>query len=164
MTNAKAYSPTHITGFFAIYENGSTGAGVNLQEGMITTVNAKKSKTTKIKIKINGKKEHAETSRKVIEKYLAKVSENYSIQVNHKTKAPIGYGLGVSGSGALSLSIALNKALKTNLTKAQILEIAKQAEIEAGTGLGDVVAEQLHGILVGLPPFPSTKAKIILYF
>ncbi len=161
MKSAKAYSPAHITGFFMAFKNGSTGAGVNLAEGVSTKVIAKKSAWKKVSILINGKKTPAETSRKVVEKYLSAKKENWNVQVFHSTKIPIGYGLGASGAGAFSLSIALNEALGTGYSKKQVMEIAKQAEIEAGTGLGDVVAQQFHGVIIGLPPFPSTKAHLI---
>lgn len=161
MKTAKAYSPAHITGFFKAYENGSTGAGVNLSEGMITKVLAQGAGKSTVEIKINGKKEHAQTSRIVVQKFLEKTKKSFSIKIEHSTKCPIGYGLGVSGAGALSLSIALDKALGTHLPKNEILETAKQAEIEAKTGLGDVVAEQFHGLMVGLPPFPSKKVHLI---
>ncbi|MBI4045029.1 MAG: hypothetical protein HY392_04945 [Candidatus Diapherotrites archaeon] len=161
MTTARAYSPSHITGFFMTFPNGSTGAGISLEEGMATKVSVKQSTKTWIEIKINGEKTSAVTSGKVVQKYLRIAGKNHEIKVEHKTKIPIGYGLGASGAGALSLSIALNEALGTGLSKNEVLEISKQAEIEAGTGLGDVVAEQFPGILVGLPPFPSQRAQTI---
>jgi len=37
-----AESPGHITGFFKIYKNGSTGAGINISHGMKTTVEVSK--------------------------------------------------------------------------------------------------------------------------
>lgn len=161
MTTATAYSPSHITGFFMIFPNGSTGAGISLEEGMTTTVTVKASNKPKTRITINGGKPSAITSKKVVQKYLQIVGKKHDIKVKHVTRVPIGYGLGVSGAGALSLSIALNEALKTGLAKSEVLEISKQAEIEAGTGLGDVVAEQFPGILVGLPPFPSMCGETI---
>ncbi|MFH1588870.1 MAG: hypothetical protein ABIA76_06050 [Candidatus Diapherotrites archaeon] len=54
--NATAISPAHITGLFKIYSNGSTGAGINLDKGMITKVEAseiKKNKNSKNSIKIS---------------------------------------------------------------------------------------------------------------
>lgn len=161
MTTATAYSPSHITGFFMIFTNGSTGAGISLQEGMTTKVTIQNNANGKTEIKINGQKTSAVTSKKVAEKYLDLVGKKLYVKIEHKTKVPIGYGLGVSGAGALSLSIALNDALNTGLSKNEVLEIAKKSEIEAGTGLGDVVAEQFPGILVGLPPFPSMRGEII---
>lgn len=162
--HAKAYSPAHITGFFAIFRNGSTGAGINIKDGVVSEVSAKEAAKNKVEIRINGRKAKAATSAKVIEKFLKLAKNkkrNYEINVNHKTKMPIGYGLGISGAGALSLSLALNKALNLKLSKEGCVQIAKEAEIEEGTGLGDVIAEQFHGLMIGKKPYPSTDAEII---
>jgi pantoate kinase len=165
-----AVSPAHVTGFFKIYSKGSTGAGVNLENGMITTVQLKRERKSKIEVFINKKKSTALTSESVAKKYLEIVQkkitvkknvQGYSLKIMHSTPYPIGYGLGISGAGALSLSIALNRALLLGLSKKEVLEIAKKAEIENGTGLGDVVAEQFSGAMMGLLPYPSKKiAKI----
>ena len=158
---AKAYSPAHITGFFAIFRNGSTGAGINIKDGVVTDVSAKEAAKNKIEIRINGRKEKAKTSFNVVNKFLKIAKKKYLLKINHKTKMPIGYGLGISGAGALSLSLALDKALGTGLSKKECAQIAKDAEIEAGTGLGDVIAEQFFGLMIGKKPYPSTDAEII---
>ena len=51
----------------------------------------------------------------------------------------MGYGLGCSGAVALSLGLALNKALGTKLSKEQVGQIAHKAEVNCKTGLGDVL-------------------------
>ncbi|MEK6941473.1 MAG: GHMP kinase, partial [archaeon] len=158
---ATAYAPAHITGFFKIYPNGSTGAGVNLEEGVTTTVFAKPATKQQIKIKINGKKMRADTSKTVIKKFLALNRQKFEIKAFHKTRLPIGYGLGASGAGALSLALALNKALGTKLGFKEAQKIAAEAEIENGTGLGDVYAQEFKGLIRGLPPYPSKKAANI---
>lgn len=158
---ATAYAPAHITGFFKIYPNGSTGAGVNLEEGVTTTVFAKPAKKQEIKILINGKKMRADTSKTVIKKFLALKKQKFEIRVFHKTRLPIGYGLGASGAGALSLALALNKALATRFGFKAAQKIAANAEIENWTGLGDVYAQEFHGLIRGLAPFPSKKAANI---
>jgi len=160
--NATAYAPAHITGFFKIYKNGSTGAGLNLEEGLTTKVVVKPSTKEKIEIRINNKKVKAKTSKSVVKKYLKNKKQKYQIKVFHKTICPIGFGLGISGAGAFSLSLALNKALKSHFSKKKIIQIANKAEIENGTGLGDVIAQQFSGIIRGLPPFPSKRAKKIV--
>jgi len=40
-----------------------------------------------------------------------------------------------------------------------VTNIAKQAEIECGTGLGDVIAENHAGLMVGKKPYPSKGAQ-----
>lgn len=151
----KVYAPGHITGFFKIYSNGSTGGGINIEKGITTTVKAKEADGNKIRILVNGKKTNAATSRNVVEKFLELEKKKYEIEINHQTTLPIGYGLGLSGSGALSLSLALNKALGTGLKKRECVDIARRAEIEEGTGLGDVIAEQFSGLIIGKRPYPS---------
>ncbi|MBN2126913.1 MAG: hypothetical protein JW703_00810 [Candidatus Diapherotrites archaeon] len=153
----KASSPAHITGLFRIYPNGSTGAGINLKNGMITEVKTKKAKKNSIKINLNKKKCSCKTSLSVAKKMLLLAGKKLELTINHSTQFPIGYGLGLSGAGALSLALALNKELKLKLTKKKCTEIAKKAEIENKTGLGDVIAEQFAGAMIGAKPYPSTK-------
>ena len=148
----------HVTGFFKIYANGSTGAGFNIRDAMSTEVVAGHAEKNTHKIYINGKlSKDAITSGKVLQKCLKKTRKKFAITVRHSTKLPIGYGLGLSGAGALSLSRALNKALGLKLKEKQVVDIAAKAEIEAGTGLGDVIAQQFMGMMIGLPPYPSRK-------
>ncbi|VVC00287.1 Pantoate kinase [uncultured archaeon] len=158
---ASAQSPGHITGFFVIYPNGSTGAGLNIEGGMKTTVEITgngRPRNLPDAFFMNGKKEKKGrliVSEKVLELFRKKTGKEEKVTVRHRTKFPIGYGLGISGAGALSLTIALNNSFSAGLTKAQVLEIAKKAEIKCGTGLGDVVAEQFAGLIMGRKPYPS---------
>lgn len=155
------FSQGHVTGFFKIYPNGSTGAGFNIAKAMKTEVKVKKASKNSYKIFINGKKENAITSKIVLGKCLKKTKQKYSIIVKHSAKFPIGHGLGLSGAGALSLSEALNKALNLGVSKKEVVKIAAQADIEAGTGLGDVIAEQFKGVIIGKAPYPSKKVSKI---
>lgn len=150
-------SPGHITGFFVIFTNGSTGAGLNVAEGMKTTVQ----QAQKDSFTMNGRKEKLIVSEAVLRLFRKKTGTRGKVKVEHLTKFPIGYGLGISGAGALSLSLALNKLFRARLSKKEALEIAKRAEIECGTGLGDVVAEQFAGLMVGKKPYPSKAAEQI---
>ncbi len=154
-----AQSPAHITGFFKIYSNGSTGAGINLAEGMKTTVSI----ANKNEFLFNNKKIKLVVSEEVVKTYFKKLKEKKFVKVKHETKFPTGYGLGISGAGALSLSIALNKLFELKLKKEEVIEIAKNAEIKCGTGLGDVIAENYTGLMVGAKPYPSKKAIKIKY-
>lgn len=154
---AAAQSPGHITGFFRIYKNGSTGAGINVENGMKTKVQT----AEKNEYYLNGKKTKLIVSEKVAEKFRKKSGKKFKAKIIHSTKYPIGFGLGISGSGALSLAIALNKLSETKYSKREITEIAKMAEIECGTGLGDVIAENYAGLIIGEKPFPSQIAEEI---
>src|SRR3989338_6352061 len=121
-----AQSPGHITGFFVIYRNGSTGAGINISGGMETTVK----NSEKDSFFMNGKKTYLPVSREALKIFRKKAGITENVSVRHRTKFPIGYGLGISGAGALSLCIALDRLFGTKLGRKRVTEIAKAAEIE----------------------------------
>ncbi|MFX1509036.1 MAG: pantoate kinase [Promethearchaeota archaeon] len=155
MKIARAFSPGHITGFFQIcdesenlLEKGSRGAGVSLCRGVITTVEAKPTKATKIRIEINGDASSpAPVSETVATRFLeCAPSPQYDIRISHQVDLPIGSGFGTSGAGALSLALALNQAIGTGLSKLEVAKIAHIAEVQHRTGLGTVISELVGGI------------------
>lgn len=158
---AKAFSPGHITGFFATEEqeekhlemdpkfHGSLGAGFSIDKGINTTVRVFKSSNKNYEIKINGVSSYeARVSKFVVEHYLRLIQEPLFISVEHDVEIPIGFGLGSSGAAALSLSYALNHALKTNLSNITAAQIAHHADLICKTGLGTVISEFTGGFEV----------------
>jgi pantoate kinase len=152
---AKAFSPGHLTGFFATGKtvhmtnpnfDGSLGAGFSISKGIFTTVKVFNDFSKNYRILVNGVDSFdAKVSKFVIEYYLKMVDQPIFISVDHESEIPIGYGLGSSGSAALSLSYALNHALKTNLSKIHAAQIAHHADFICKTGLGTVIAEFMGG-------------------
>lgn len=113
---------------------------------MTTTVKVYKDFGKNYNILLNGiNSADSKVSKFVIEQYLSMVDKPYFISVEHESEIPIGYGLGSSGSAALSLSYALNHSLKTNLTKTQAAGIAHSADVVCKTGLGTVISEFTGG-------------------
>ena len=148
---AKAYSPSHITGFYSevkdesILNRGSLGAGISIRKGVRSTVELYDSENNNFIIVINGViSKDAIVSKFVINEFLKRTNKNYFIKVSHEVNLPIGYGIGTSGSGALSLAIALNEVLSLGLSDTESAQIAHKAEIECKTGLGTVLSE-FHG-------------------
>jgi pantoate kinase len=148
---AKAYSPSHITGFYSevkdesILNRGSLGAGISIRKGVRSTVELYDSESNNFIIVINGViSKDAIVSRFVINEFLKRTNKNYFIKVSHEVNLPIGYGIGTSGSAALSLAFALNDALSLGLSDTESAQIAHKAEIECKTGLGTVLSE-FHG-------------------
>jgi len=122
------------------------GAGFSIDKGMTTTVKVYKDFGKNYNILLNGiNSADLKVSKFVIEQYLGMTYKPYFISVEHESEIPIGYGLGSSGSAALSLSYALNDALKTNLTKTQAARIAHSADVICKTGLGTVISEFTGG-------------------
>ena len=152
---SQASSPSHITGFYhkmldsrSLLNTGSIGAGISLSQGVTTTVKIYDSvDRSTYGISINGKLvSDAVVSKKVLDEYLKLANKSVHISVNHETHIPIGYGLGTSGAGALSLSYALNDALCTELSLDQAAQIAHCSEIYCNTGLGTVISEFTGGL------------------
>ncbi|HII53498.1 hypothetical protein COX84_05730 [Candidatus Micrarchaeota archaeon CG_4_10_14_0_2_um_filter_49_7] len=138
---ASAFSPAHITGFFKILRNNSAGAGFTLEQGMETAVKLDASLPPQSSINLPD----AIVSREVVSSYKQYLPKG-KFTIKHTPYFPIGYGLGMSAAGALSLSFALNK-LTGALTKRQAIRVAHEAEIACGTGLGGVRAESIGGFL-----------------
>lgn len=153
----KAFAPAHITGFFMIFPNGSTNAGINLKYGAETEVCIHDS-IGDIDIVINGVDTQARVSRKVAAAYSQEL-QGRGISSSTTTAVPVGYGLGMSGAGSFSFSLALNAALGGGKSYKECMRIAAEAEILCGTGLGTVMTQQYSGFMIGEEPYPSTSAR-----
>ena len=167
-----SFSPCQITGFFSIHDTprdplkiGSTGAGVNLQQGVTTSVRISRASRAKLAISFNGKPlAHPVVSRAVVQEHLERSSETLRVNVLHKGILPMGCGYGTSGAGALSLSLALNQALGSYLSEIEAAQIAHKVEVKYKTGLGTVTSAFYGGLVIrtraGAPGIGEVK-KII---
>jgi pantoate kinase len=160
MRTAKAFAPGHLTGLFQIciepddlILKGARGSGVSLTKGTTTTVEVELSERPSHKVTINSEETRdALISENVLGKYLSRQKEPHRVVIDHVIETPITAGFGSSGGGALSLSLALNEALDTGLTRVEAAQIAHVAEIECGTGLGSVFAADGGGFGVLYKP------------
>ena len=158
--SGKAFSPCQITGFFRIHDSeknplriGSTGAGINLGNGVTTTVRIGRSGRSKFNILFNGRPlPNPVVSLEVIREHLGRSPRKAQMTVSHETPLPMGCGYGTSGAGALSLSLALNEALGSNLTQVEAAQIAHKAEVKNRTGLGTVTSAFYGGFLLRTKP------------
>jgi pantoate kinase len=156
---ASAFVPGHISGFFQVCRAsdpermGSRNCGPCIEAGVATHVEAKPSERSKIKIFIND--EHAPeaaTSFAVAERILREAPEPSNVVVKHYSQVPIGAGYGASGAGALGVALALPAALGVKISRAEAARIAHVAEVTCRTGLGDVGAQMIGGLVVGVEP------------
>lgn len=147
---AKAYAPSHITGFFEIIldrvesakRTGSRGCGFTLQAGTVTEVMIKDGRG--VSVQLNDILARAPTTEFVVRE----LAVERSVEVRSKIDVPVGYGFGASGAGALSTALALNEALSLNLTYNQVAEIAHTSEVVNRTGLGDVIGQSYGGLVM----------------
>lgn len=161
VTTSTAFSPGHVTGIFApselrnrdVLSNGSVGAGFSISKGITTTARTFEAKTKGYSISINGvQTPNAAVSAYVAKHYLRLTDKPIFLQISHLTEIPIGFGLGSSGAGALSLSYALNDLFKIGLSKVEAAQIAHRADIACKTGLGTVAALYAGGYETRLKP------------
>ena len=147
MSNS-VFVPGHITGFFNIenhemaLKKGSCGAGFLLEKGVRTTV----STCDNLVIDVN------KGSDVVVKEVLSIFDLDETFKVTQDIQLPIGAGFGTSAASALSLSLAINQFLDLGYPLETCGQIAHRAEINLGSGLGDVIAQTGNGLVLRTQP------------
>ena len=145
---AQAFVPGHVTGFFIPCPDdnptqaGSQGAGIALSDGVTVTVRPADER----ELRLNGKSIEMEA----VERVLTTLRSRAAVQA--VTDLPLGSGFGVSGAMALGTAFAANAAFDRRLSANELVTIAHGAEVQASTGLGDVVAQARGGLTLRLEP------------
>ena len=160
MRKASAFVPAHISGFFQVCDEspeferrGSRNCGPCIDAGVLTKVKVESTARTSISVYINNERAPgAKTTLAAAENLLNLVHEPLEVTVAHSCQVPIGAGYGASGAGALGVTLALSKALGFDLPRERLIAIAHVAEVTCCTGLGDVGAQALGGLVIGLEP------------
>lgn len=144
----QAFVPGHVTGFFTTDDDpdptkaGSRGGGVALSDGVTVTVRP----ADDVSVALNGEEIEMEAVERVLDALQAPAS------VRGVTDLPLASGFGVSGAMALGTALATNAAFDRQLSRNELVTIAHGAEVQAGTGLGDVVAQAHGGVTIRLEP------------
>lgn len=147
MSNS-VFVPGHITGFFTIenhdisLKKGSCGAGFLLSKGVKTTI----SKADELTVDIN------QGDCTVIDEVLSIMEIDTDFKITQDIQLPIGAGFGTSAASALSLTMALNEFLDLGYSRDLCGQIAHMAEVNLGGGLGDVIAQTGHGMVLRTQP------------
>ncbi|WP_254543270.1 pantoate kinase [Halomarina pelagica] len=150
---ACAFVPGHVTGFFSAHPHddparaGSRGAGLALSDGVRVTV-VPAERTT---VRVNGER----GGMAAVTNVLARLGVDARVEC--ETALPVSAGFGVSGACALGTALAADAHAPTHpdlrpRTENELVAIAHAAEVEAGTGLGDVVGQARGGVPLRLEP------------
>ena len=152
--SVSVFVPSHITGFFSIENhennliNGSCGAGFLLNKGVKTSI--KHIDDDEPTIKINGK---TDLFKEVIIREVLKILNiDDPVEINQKIDIPIGAGFGSSAASAIGVAIGLNKILDLGYSFEKAAQIAHIAEINLGSGLGDVISQTGQGFVTRTKP------------
>jgi pantoate kinase len=176
---AAGSAPAHITGIFEIHNSdpnllkcGSRGIGFCVNKRVVSIVKAKFDTRTEILIHLNNKRVPGSTTKDAIGNLLGK--NNAIVEVFSYSELPPTQGFGISGAGALSSAIALNSALDLNQQYDDLVNVSHVAEINNGSGLGDVIAQANGGIVfrrtqgaigfgeVEQIPLPDAEIELVL--
>ena len=142
------FVPGHITGFFTIenhevsLKNGSLGVGFLLSKGVRTTITP----ADELTIDVN------QADDTVINEVLGIFEVETSFKITQDIQLPVGAGFGTSAASALSLSLALNDFLHLGYSQELCGQIAHKAEVNLSAGLGDVIAQTGHGLVLRTQP------------
>jgi Predicted archaeal kinase (sugar kinase superfamily) len=143
---ARAFVPGHLSGFFSTHrtddpaETGSTGAGVALAEGVDVFVEPGDG------VSLNGEA----TTIGAVSRVLDALGVDGAVRI--ETTLPVGAGFGVSGAAALGTALAGNRAFDCRQTVNELVTVAHSADVNAETGLGDVVAQARGGASISIHP------------
>lgn len=146
--SARAFVPGHVTGFFSVHPHddprraGSRGAGLALSDGVTVELYA----AEEIAVEFDGE----EVEIAAVTRTLSALGVNARVVI--ETPLPVSAGFGVSGGAALGAAFAANARFGLEHTENELVATAHAAEVEAGTGLGDVVAQARGGVPLRLEP------------
>jgi pantoate kinase len=145
---ATAFVPGHVTGFFSVHRaespmaTGSRGSGLALSDG----VRVRAEPADEVSVELDGDPVTVEPVERVLHALSA------PCRISASTSLPLGSGFGVSGALALGSALAANAVHDRALSENELVSIAHGAEVECGTGLGDVVAQARGGAPIRLEP------------
>lgn len=163
MRKARAFCPGHVTAFFEVcrtrdlLSTGSRGAGMCLSLGATSEVTFSEASRRSIEVTLDGRPARAPVTAEAVARLLGDRCGAVSVCTTHDL--PVGQGFGMSAAGALSAAFALASILKES--KQRAFEVAHEAEVLRGGGLGDVAALHRGGVTIrerpGLPPIGKVR-------
>src|SRR5437660_3944036 len=141
-SQASAFSPFNITGFFRIHDSagdplriGSTGVGVALDTGVTTRVSLRRTRHPRIVARFNGDQLTTEAvSIEVARRYRELDGRSWHIQVSHESGVPSGFGYGTRRAGELGLSLDLNEAMGVFVSRPGAAQVAHLCDVQRQSG------------------------------
>ncbi len=156
VSQGEAFCPGHVTAFFEVCEDadprkkGSRGAGLSLSLGVTTVARVREATRPSLEVLVNGRRAKAEVTEAAAHSVLGEGP--YEVKLLAETPLPVSQGFGVSSAAALSTVLALEDALGLGLPREELVARAHVAEVDCGTGLGDVVPASMGGMDLRLQP------------
>lgn len=136
----RAFAPGSVTGIFAPPpRDGATsrsrGASFATEAGVVVHVEP----ADALRVRLDGEPAEVAPVAGVLDRL--GVTATVAIELS----IPIGAGFGASGAATLSTALAANAEFDLGFDRAELLAAAHEAEVAAGTGLGDVFIQEAGG-------------------
>jgi pantoate kinase len=133
-----AHAPGSVTTVF-VPQDGESSLGVSFAtaDGVTATVES----TREASLYLNGRPARVEPVTGLLDRL------DVTATVRLDTEVPIGCGFGVSGAATLATAVAANERFDLGHDREALVEVAHRAEVEAGTGLGDVFIQNCGGLV-----------------
>lgn len=134
-----AFAPASVTAVFAPdeIESGSRGASVALEDGVVVSVEEASERA----VTVDGESAEFEP----VVRVLTRLGVDARIDV--QPEIPLGAGFGASGAATLATALAANELFGLDYSREELVEHSHEAEVAAGTGLGDVFIQDAGGLL-----------------
>jgi pantoate kinase len=139
-SSVTASAPGSVTPIFVppqSPQDGSFGVSFAIEDGVEATVES----SADILVTLD----EDPTSFEPVENVLRQLEVSAAVSLT--TSVPVGYGFGASGAATLATALAANEAFDLGRSREELLEAAHRAEVEAGTGLGDVFIQDRGGLV-----------------
>jgi len=157
---ASAYAPGAISCIFRPYDgrtlttSGSLGLGFTVNRG----VRVKVRRAGRTAVIVNSDKQSFPTVRRVCD-----ALADEPVEVDIRSQLPFRSGFGMSGASALAAAYALNELFALGYAQKDLALVAHSAEVEQGTGRGDVATQFAGGVALKLwrgEPFRIRQLRV----
>jgi pantoate kinase len=134
-----AFAPASVTAVFAPdeTESGSRGASVALDDGVTVALDD----ADETGVTVDGDPAAFEPVTRVLDRL------GVDAAVDVRPEIPIGAGFGASGAATLATALAADDLFALGHDREELVEHSHEAEVAAGTGLGDVFIQDAGGLL-----------------
>jgi pantoate kinase len=133
----RAHAPGSVTTVFAPVEGGARGVSFATEDGVVAEVTPAEETTVTLDGEV--------TDVQPVE--LACGALDVVARVDLTAEVPVGRGFGASGAATLATVLAADAEFDLDRDREDLLGVAADAEVEAGTGLGDVYVQDRGGLV-----------------
>lgn len=133
----RARAPGSVTVLFAPADDGSRGVSFATEAGVVASV----SPADRTTVTLDGEP----TAFEPVE--IACDRLDVDARVALTAEVPVGRGFGASGAATLATVLAAAAEWDLGHDRSELVEVAASAEVEAGTGLGDVYVQDAGGLV-----------------